>query len=131
MIKKYQKLLAEKEIALKAVAITKEQIRQFHLEHLKNTDPVVLAKLKRDKTAAEFRKENNGELFQIEIDALDALKPEDLRRLVLDTVDEYFDKEVYEKVMNDLDHQPDEIRRLVSNKLIAFVKKQKQKQQKR
>jgi hypothetical protein len=79
MVKNLKKMLDEHGIAFKAVAITKEQIRQFHLEHLKNTDPVVLAKLKRDNNRFEFMRENEGKLFQIELDALEALRPDDLK----------------------------------------------------
>jgi 5S rRNA maturation endonuclease (ribonuclease M5) len=83
MVKKLKKMLEAYGIDYEAVAITKKQIRQFGLEHLKNTDPAVLAKLKCDTNKNEFIRENNGQLFQIELDALEALRPDDLRDLLL------------------------------------------------
>jgi hypothetical protein len=129
MVKKLKEMLEEHGIEFKNVAITKEQIRRFHLEHLKNTDPVVLAKLKRDRNATEFMRENDGQLFQIELDALEALRPDDLRDLLLESVDDLFDKEIFIEVINDPKHQPDEIRRLVIKKLIAKASRLQQLQQ--
>ena len=65
MVKKLKKMLETYRIGFEAVAVTKRQVRQFGLEHLKNTDPAVLAKLKRDTNKNEFMRENNGQLFQI------------------------------------------------------------------
>jgi hypothetical protein len=66
------------------VALTKTQIMDFGLDHLKNPDPQVLEKLRRDPNSNAFAKENGG-LYQIETDALQK-DPEKLRRLVLGSV---------------------------------------------
>jgi hypothetical protein len=110
MVKNLKEMLSEKGIEFKAVAVTKQQIRKFNLQHLKNTDPTVLAKLKKDNNRFEFMKENDGQLFQIELDALQALRPDDLRKLLLDSVDSLFDEDIYDKVMNEPEHQPEEIK---------------------
>jgi 5S rRNA maturation endonuclease (ribonuclease M5) len=117
IVQKLKEELTDIGVHFKHVAITKEQIRQFHLEHLKNLDPAVRAKLGRDSNANYFRSINDGELFQIEVDALDALGPDDLKRLLLDNLDKYFDEEIRERVLSDPDHQPKSIRRLVHKKL--------------
>ena len=96
MVKKLKNMLNDHDIAFEVVAVTKKQIRQFHLQHLKNTDPVVLVKLKRDRNKDEFMRETDGQLFQIELDALEALRPDDLRNLLLKSVDDLFDKKVYD-----------------------------------
>jgi hypothetical protein len=99
------------------VAITKKQIRKYHLEHLKNVDPQVTDKLLNDSNSEWFRSINEDKLFQIEVDALDALSPDDLKSLLLDTVDDYFDSNTYDQLLDEPDHQPENIRRLVHDKL--------------
>src|SRR6476646_369522 len=54
-------------IELKRIAITREQILEFGLQHLTNPDPEVLLKLRKDPNAGVFRKNNEGNLFQIEV----------------------------------------------------------------
>jgi hypothetical protein len=79
------------------IALTKSQIKEFGLEHLKNPDPDVLMKLNRDSNRDRFMSEN-GDLYQIEIDALQT-DPERFKKLVLSAVDRYFDQRVYDAVM--------------------------------
>jgi len=121
MVQKLKEELTGIGVHFEHVAITKEQIRQFHLEHLKNLDPAVRAKLGRDSNANYFRSINNGELFQIEVDALDALGPDNLKRLLLHNIDKYFDEEIRERMLSDPKHQSKNIRRLV-HKRLAEVK---------
>ncbi|MGC1929292.1 MAG: hypothetical protein WA667_09985, partial [Candidatus Nitrosopolaris sp.] len=70
------------------IALTKPQIKDFGLEHLKNPDPEVLKKLHQDPNRYSFMEEN-GDLYQIEIDALQR-SPERFKNLVLSAVDRYF-----------------------------------------
>lgn len=91
------------------IALTKQQIKDFGLEHLKNPDPEVLNKLNRDPNRQSF-KEENGDLFQIEIDALQR-DPEKFKNLVLSAVDRYFDQGVYDAVM--MEYTPKDIEKLV------------------
>ncbi len=86
------------------VAIKKEQIEQFGLEHLTNPDPAVMAKLEREGNAAAFREDNNGRVFQIELDAMNALMPDDFIALLEDSVDRHFDEFIYKQVMEDNKH---------------------------
>jgi hypothetical protein len=92
------------------IALTKVQIKEFGLEHLKNPDPDVLMKLKRDPNWYSFMTEK-GDLYQIEIDALQR-DPERFKKLVLSAVDKYFDQRVYDAVM--MEFTPEYIDELVS-----------------
>jgi hypothetical protein len=82
-----------------------------------NVDPHVTDKLLNDSNSEWFRSINEDKLFQIEVDALDALSPDDLKSLLLDTVDDYFDSNTYDQLLDEPDHQPENIRRLVHDKL--------------
>lgn len=73
------------DVDFRRVAITEEQTRQFSLPH--NPDPDTLTKLKRDTRKKSFMDRHNGELFQIEVDALQAYAPEEFKRLVQGSVD--------------------------------------------
>ena len=119
------------------IAITKEQIAQYGLEHLTNPDTAVLAKLERDSNAAAFKKDNNGQIFQIELDALNALMPEDFITLLEDSVDRHFDEEIYDEIMADPKHSAASIMGLVRRSIKKFpdfekaYNKQRQTQTKR
>lgn len=120
MVKKLKEILESYGIHFEHVAITKKQIRQFRLMHLKNTDPQVLAKLERDMTAEEFRRDNNGELFQIELDALNALRPKDFIDLLERSVDRHFDEDIYNEVIQIRGHSAEVISRLVREQIDNF-----------
>ena len=112
--------LKELGIGFEHVAITKEQIVQYGLENLTNPDPTVMAKLRRDSNANFFRSQNDGKLFQIEVDALNALRPEDFVTLLEDSVDKYFDEEIYDGVMADPKHSAASIGRLLHKSIKKF-----------
>ena len=59
-----------------------------------NPDLDGMAKLERDPNAESVWAENNGGLFQIEIDALNALRPEDFVSLLEDTAGSHFDMDI-------------------------------------
>jgi hypothetical protein len=103
-------------IHFERAALTKSQIVDFGLDHLKNPDPQVLEKLRRDPNSNAFAKENGG-LYQIEIDALQK-DPEKLRRQVLGSVDRYFDEQIHENSLNEF--TPELIRQLVYER-VRFV----------
>lgn len=125
MVKNLQRDLKELDIGFEHVAITKEQIAQYGLEGLKNPNPEVKAKLERDNNREEFRRNNNGELFQIEVDALNALRPEDFVTLLEDSVDRHFDEDIYDEVMEDPKHQPQAIRRILRKSINKFAEYEK------
>ena len=112
---KMMQKLRDNGINFERVAITDSQIEEYGLEHLKNTDPEVMAKLLRDPNAQHFRDEHDGELFQIELDALQALQPKTFKRLVLSNIDQHFDEHTYQRLLNQ--HKPASIYRLVKEQV--------------
>jgi hypothetical protein len=99
------------------VALTKAQITEFKLEHLKNTDPDVLEKLKKDPNREDFITEN-GSLFQIEVDAMQR-DPQKFKDLVLSAVNtKYFNEKIHKEVIEEF--QPEDIDRII-NKRVKFT----------
>jgi hypothetical protein len=104
-------------IELKRIAITREQILEFGLQHLTNPDPEVLLKLRKDPNAGVFRKNNEGNLFQIEVDVLQVLDPAILKNLLRSNIERYFDEGIHYKIMQDSKFSPKYIRGLVRKKI--------------
>ena len=125
MVRNLERDLKKLDIGFEHVAITKEQIARYGLENLTNPDPTVMAKLRRDSNANDFRAQNNGRLFQIEVDALNALRPEDFVALLEDSVDDHFIPEVYDEVMADPQYSSTSIRRLVRKSIKKFSEYEK------
>ena len=94
------------------ISITREQIQEFGLQHITNPNPEVLSKLRRDS------KNNDGKLFQIEVDVLQVLDPGILKDLLISNIERYFDKGIYNGVMNDPKLSPMHIRGLVNKKVM-------------
>ena len=61
-------------------------------------------------------------MFQIELDALNALMPDDFIALLEDSFDRYFDESVYKQVMVDKKHSAETIRRQVRKSIKNFDK---------
>jgi hypothetical protein len=99
-VQNYVSLAQNKYKLFERIALTKSQVHDFGLEYLRNPDPVVMMKLKKDPNAKQFRRENNGELFQIEVDAMQK-DPERFKQLVLSSVDKYYDNETFKRVMQE------------------------------
>jgi hypothetical protein len=89
-------------IDFKRVGVTYEQTLEFNL--IPNKDPKTMSKLKNDTNRFAFMKKyglkDEDDLFQIEVDALEAIAPEQFRNLVLQSVDEFFDEQIYRQVLN-------------------------------
>jgi hypothetical protein len=105
-------------IDLKRIAITREQIQKFGLQHLTNPDPVVLSKLRRDSNADVFRRNNDGKLFQIEVDVLQVLDTNILKDLLVSNVERYYDKNIYNEAIEDPKLSPMYIRGLINKKVM-------------
>ena len=105
-------------IDLKRIAITREQIQEFGLQHITNPDSEVLSKLRRDSNADVFRSNNDGKLFQIEVDVLQVLDPTILKDLLISNIERYFDKGIHNEIMNDPKLSPMHIRGLVNKKVM-------------
>jgi hypothetical protein len=105
--------LGKNTVGFKRVGILKEHIKTFKLQNLKNTKPEVIEKLKKDPNRQTFMDDNNGELFQIELEALQGKGATKLKTLVLPAVDQYFDDEMYEQVLSDPRHSENMMKRMV------------------
>jgi hypothetical protein len=101
------------------IAVTEGQMIQFNLP--RNPDPETLAKLRRDPRRQSFMDRHNGELFQIEIDALQAYAPLQFRNLVQNPVDQYFDEGIYQRVLTAPEHSPQKIDQLVYKRTREFL----------
>lgn len=97
-----------KGIDFKRVGVTNEQRIRFNL--IPNKDPKTMAKLKRDPNRFKFMEKydlkSEDDLFQIEVDALEAIAPEEFSNLVLESVDEFFDEQIYQENLNDREITP-------------------------
>jgi len=120
MVRNLERDLKKLDIGFEHVAITKEQIAQYGLEDLTNPDPTIIAKLRRDPNANSFRAQNNGKLLQIEVDALNALRPGDFVTLLEGSIDHYFVQNIYDEVMADPQYSSTSIRRLVRKSIKKF-----------
>jgi hypothetical protein len=89
---------AEELELFKRIALTKPQITEYGLRGLENPDPKVMEKLQRDSNREAFIREN-GSLFQIEVDALQ--KDPRFKDLIIDSVNDYFDQDVYDTMMEE------------------------------
>ena len=91
------------DLDFKRVGVTNEQKEKLKL--IPNKDPKTMAKLKRDSNRFKFMKkyhlQSEDDLFQIEVDALEAIEPDEFRRLVLESVDEFFDEKIHKKNLKD------------------------------
>jgi hypothetical protein len=97
-------------VDFKRIAVTEEQTRQFNLPQ--NPDPETLRKLRKDTRAKSFMSRHDGQLFQIEVDALQAYAPEEFKNLVQQSVDQYYDLKIYNEVLSSPLHSEEGITRL-------------------
>lgn len=78
------------------IGVTYEQMVEFNLP--KKVDAKTYKKLENHQRVEEFKNKYGG-LYQIEIDALPALIPEEFRNMVIYSVDKYFDEDIYNSVL--------------------------------
>jgi hypothetical protein len=94
------------------IGVTLEQVNEFQLPQA--LDAETQAKLRRDARTPAFI-DKYGKLYQIEIDALPALQPDEFRDMVIDNIDKYFDEEIEEKALQK--YSSEQIRELVKKEL--------------
>jgi hypothetical protein len=101
------------------LGVTKAQIEQFNLP----TDPdkETRKKLEMDTRTQKFMDEHEGELFAVELDALLAYAPDEFRRLVIESVDEYYDEDVYNELASLKEHKKEYIRKLIKKMMSEFA----------
>lgn len=99
-------------IKFERIALNHDQISGYGLDHLTNPDPRVAAKLRRDSNRHRFLKENNGQLFQIELDALQK-SPQQFSQLVTNSVKTYYDESINKR----------NLKEVTPKKIDAYVKR--------
>jgi hypothetical protein len=96
------------------IAVTEEQIQEYNLPPTPE-DSETLEKLGRNSRTNGFVDKHHGKLFAVELDALLAIAPEEFKWIVQDSVEQYFDEDMYET--QQAKHTPEEIERLVHQKV--------------
>ena len=102
------------------IGVTMEQIEKWDLPQ--DPDAMTENKLNKDPRGKKFKDRHGGKLFQVEVDALAALRPAEFRDCLLKPIDDVFRKEKLEEVMNDESHSEEEIMK-ITKLYIEIVKK--------
>jgi len=108
---KIEQWLSRYGIKLVRIALNREHISTYGLDHLRNPDPKVAAKLRRDSNRFRFMRENDGELFQIELDAMQK-SPLEFKDLVVNSVSHYYKESIHKK----------NLKKFAPKKIDAYVK---------
>ena len=103
------------------VAVSEEQMRIFNLPE--NPDPDTIRKLKRDPRRDTFIRKH-GRLFQIELDALQAYTPEEFKQLILGSVNEFFNQQIYDDILNK--YSPADLEKLLKESISSLAYRLKQ-----
>lgn len=103
-------------IDFERVAVTPKQIEKYNLPY--DPDKETKLKMGRDVQTNGFL-EKYGKLYAVELDALPAKIPDEFRRLVVEKVEQYFDEDIYNELVEK--YKPQEIRKLLRTKLSRLV----------
>jgi hypothetical protein len=101
------------DIDFQRIAVTEEQIEEFHLPKNKET----IDKVNHDTRKNGFIKKY-GKLYVVELDALLAIVPDEFKSIVQGSVDRFFDQGIYQALLSD--NQPELVEKLVHEK-VTFV----------
>lgn len=85
-------------IEFQRIAITPDQIEEFNLPPIPN-DQETVDKVNRDTRRNGFV-QKYGKLYVVELDVLLAIVPEELKTIVQESVDGFFDEDVYKEVLS-------------------------------
>jgi hypothetical protein len=105
------------EIHLQRVAVTPEQIKKYNLPF--NPDKTTTEKMKRDSRTPGFV-EKYGSLYAVELDALPALIPDEFKKLVIQSVERFYDDEIYTQILSN--YSNNEINKLLKDKINQLSK---------
>lgn len=85
------------------IALTEEQLDRYYLRNLENPDPDVIKKLRVDKNS-EWFENKYGSLFQIQLDVLQTIPPEEFTNIIQQPILELYDKSIHEQVLQLPEH---------------------------
>ena len=105
------------EMDFQRVSVTPEQIKKYNLPF--NPDKTTAEKMKRDSRTTGFV-ERYGCLYAVELDSLPALIPDVFKKLVIQSVEQFFDMEIYLEILSN--NSVEEINILLKNKIIQLSK---------
>jgi hypothetical protein len=106
----------EIDVDFRRIAVTEDQMKKFQLPE--NPNPEAFRKLKRDPRSASFVRKH-GRLFQIELDALQAYAPEEFKQLVLESVNEFYNQQIYDDLLKPYSH--DNLKKLLKKSVLPFA----------
>jgi hypothetical protein len=102
------------DIDFRRVAVTLDQVKRFKLPSVPDNQDTI-DKLRKDTRTNKFREKHGGKLYAVELDALLAVIPDQFRRMVQQSVDQFFNKRIYQKTLRD--HPSEHIVRLVHQRV--------------
>jgi hypothetical protein len=91
--------LPKSKVEIRRVALTPEQVDKYNLPP-KPEDAETIAKIERDPRYKKYQFD-----YVVELDSLVAFVPQELRKMLIEAIDEIYDKELYEE----LDEKKEEI----------------------
>ena len=118
LLKRMDKLgLTQYEIDFQKIAVTQQQIKKYNLPF--NPDKTTIEKMNRDSRTTGFV-EKYGRLYAVEIDALPALIPDIFKNNVIQSVEQFFNREIYGEIL--LNNSKYDINRIFKEKIIRLSK---------
>ncbi|RLC86650.1 MAG: hypothetical protein DRJ03_08060, partial [Chloroflexi bacterium] len=94
-------------VEVKRIAITPEQVEKYNLPP-KPEDAETLAKLKRDTRSKKYTYD-----YVVEVDALLAFVPDEFKKLVVNSVKELFNQEIYDELKKEAAEYQEKAKKLV------------------
>jgi len=91
------------------LGVTDEQVEQYNLPPMP-TDEETLAKLQRDPRMKSYSRK-----YIVELDALVAYVPEEFRKLIENTVNSYWDKELYQQIKDKAEELREKAKELIED----------------
>jgi len=101
------------DIDFQRIAVTEDQIEEFNLPPMSKSKETI-NKVNHDRRKNGFIRKY-GKLYTVELDALLAIVPDEFKSIVQESVDQFFDQEVYQDVLSG--HQPQLVDRLVRERV--------------
>lgn len=107
------------DLDFKKISITKKQIKKFNLPA--NYKTVKETKYKKINSNLKSLVRKYNTTLKIELDTFPGIAPKEFKKLVLDSVDKFFDMNIFDKSINA--YSPVEIRSKIRSQVLKFVKK--------
>jgi len=100
-------------VDINRIAITPKQIQTYNLPTIPS-DKETLIKLDKDTRKSKFISKY-GNLYAVELDALLAIAPDEFEKLLVQSIDQYFDKTIYEQNLKQ--YSSNEMQKIIKTKI--------------